>query len=129
MVDPHAILAWEDGMGFEGADGNEMTDPVTPELRAMTQSIGGLLFQEAGNINHRCYRSPERQCYRKASCCLKTYGRRVDDMIIKAPVAVRQLRRIPNGYITEKRKLPAPAWYAAILRSALIRAQYKKKLE
>ena len=26
---------YEDGLGFEGADGNEDTDPVTPHLRAI----------------------------------------------------------------------------------------------
>ena len=36
MIDAHCHIGmWEDGMGEEGADGNEMTHPITPELRAV----------------------------------------------------------------------------------------------
>ena len=36
FVDAHTHLGmWEDGLGFEGDDGNEDTDPVTPHLRGM----------------------------------------------------------------------------------------------
>lgn len=36
IIDAHCHIGmWEDGMGFEGADGNEMTDPATPQLRAI----------------------------------------------------------------------------------------------
>ena len=33
FIDAHTHLGlWEDGMGVEGADGNEETDPITPHL-------------------------------------------------------------------------------------------------
>lgn len=33
FIDAHTHLGlWEDGIGFEGADGNEETDPITPQL-------------------------------------------------------------------------------------------------
>ena len=36
FVDAHThIGAWEDGLAFEGDDGNEDTDPSTPNLRAI----------------------------------------------------------------------------------------------
>ncbi len=36
FIDAHCHLGmWEDAIGFEGADGNEATDPITPELRAI----------------------------------------------------------------------------------------------
>ncbi|MFA9381316.1 MAG: amidohydrolase, partial [Acetanaerobacterium sp.] len=36
FVDAHCHLGmWEDGLGFEGDDGNEATDPSTPHLRAI----------------------------------------------------------------------------------------------
>lgn len=36
MIDAHCHLGmWEDGIGFEGADGNEAVDPITPQLRAI----------------------------------------------------------------------------------------------
>ena len=35
FIDAHTHLGmWEDGLGFEGDDGNEETDPITPHLRA-----------------------------------------------------------------------------------------------
>ena len=36
VVDAHCHIGmFEDGMGFEGDDGNEATDPLTPQLRAL----------------------------------------------------------------------------------------------
>ena len=36
MVDAHSHIGmWEDGLNFEGSDGNEETDPITPHLRAI----------------------------------------------------------------------------------------------
>ena len=36
FIDAHCHLGmWEDALGFEGDDGNEETDPVTPQLRAV----------------------------------------------------------------------------------------------
>ena len=36
MIDAHCHIGlWEDSVGFEGDDGNEETDPVTPQMRAI----------------------------------------------------------------------------------------------
>ena len=36
LIDIHSHIGlYEDGLGFEGADGNEDTDPVTPQMRAI----------------------------------------------------------------------------------------------
>ena len=36
LIDIHSHIGlYEDGLGFEGADGNEDTDPCTPQLRAV----------------------------------------------------------------------------------------------
>lgn len=36
IIDAHCHVGmWEDGIGWEGHDGNEMTHPITPELRAI----------------------------------------------------------------------------------------------
>ena len=36
FIDAHCHLGmWEDGLSFEGDDGNEDTDPATPHLRAL----------------------------------------------------------------------------------------------
>lgn len=47
FIDAHCHIGmWEDGLGFEGDDGNEETDPVTPQLRAI----------DAVNPFDRCFR-------------------------------------------------------------------------
>ena len=36
LIDAHCHIGmWEDGMGDEGADGNEYSDPLTPQLYAV----------------------------------------------------------------------------------------------
>lgn len=136
IVDAHCHIGmWEDGIGFEGADGNEATNPVTPELRA----IDGI--------------NPDDNCFREARehgvtsvvtgpgsanviggqfAALKTYGRRVEDMVFKEPLALKVAfgenpKRVYNG----QHKSPSTRMAtAAILRQNLINAQeYKKKLE
>ena len=136
IVDAHChIVMWEDGIGFEGADGNEATEPVTPHLRA----IDGI--------------NPEDNSFREARehgittvvtgpgsanvvggqfAALKTFGRRVDDMIIKAPLAVKAaLGENPKRVYSEQKKSPSTRMAtAAILRETLVNAQeYKRKLE
>lgn len=136
IVDAHCHIGmWEDGIGFEGSDGNEATNPITPELRA----IDGI--------------NPEDNCFREARengitsvvtgpgsanviggqfAALKTYGRRVDDMVFKEPLALKVAfgenpKRVYNG----QHKSPSTRMAtAAILRENLIKAQeYKRKLE
>ncbi len=136
IVDAHCHIGmWEDGIGFEGSDGNEATDPVTPELRA----IDGI--------------NPEDHCFREARengittvvtgpgsanviggqfAALKTYGRRVDDMVIKEPLALKvAFGENPKWVYDGQKKAPSTRMAtAAILRENLIKAQnYKRKLE
>ena len=133
MVDPHRHIGmWEDGMGFEGADGNEMTDPVTPELRAIDAiNPEDYCFQEAREhgVTTVVTGPGSANVIGGQFAALKTYGRRVDDMIIKAPVAVKAaLGENPKRVYHGKQKAPSTRMAtAAILRSALIRAQEYKK--
>ena len=136
IVDPHSHIGmWEDGIGFEGADGNEATDPVTPHLRA----IDGInpednYFKEAREhgITTVVTGPGSANVIGGQFAAIKTYGRRVDDMIVKEPLALKVAfgenpKRVYNG----KGKAPSTRMAtAAILRENLIKAQeYKKKLE
>ena len=49
FIDAHCHLGmWEDGLSFEGDDGNEDTDPATPHLRALDAvNPGDYSFKEA----------------------------------------------------------------------------------
>jgi imidazolonepropionase-like amidohydrolase len=136
IVDPHCHIGmWEDGMGFEGADGNEMTDPVTPELRAIDAiNPEDYCFQEAREhgITTVVTGPGSANVIGGQFAALKTYGRRVDDMIVKAPLAVKvAFGENPKRVYHGQHKAPSTRMAtAAILRSALVKAQeYKKKLE
>lgn len=42
FIDAHCHVGmFDEGMGFEGSDGNEMVNPVTPELRAIDGKCNG----------------------------------------------------------------------------------------
>ncbi len=136
IVDAHCHIGmWEDGIGEEGADGNEMTDPVTPHLRA----IDGInpddnSFREAREhgVTTVVTGPGSANVIGGQFAALKTYGRRVDDMVIKAPLAVKAaLGENPKRVYGGQHKAPSTRMAtAAILRQALIRAQeYRRKLE
>ncbi len=136
IIDAHCHIGmWEDGMGFEGADGNEATDPVTPHLRA----IDGInpedaSFREAREhgITAVVTGPGSANVVGGQFAALKTYGRRVDDMIIKEPLAVKvAFGENPKRVYDSQRKAPSTRMAtAAILRETLVKAQeYQKKLQ
>lgn len=136
FIDAHCHVGmWNDGMGFEGADGNEDTDPSTPHLRA----IDGV------NPFDRCFREAmeagittvvtgpgSANVIGGQFVALKTYGRRTEDMIIKEPLAVKAaLGENPKRTYHDQEKSPYTRMaIAGILRQNLVKAQeYKCKLE
>ena len=91
FIDAHTHLGlWEDGMGFEGADGNEETDPITPQLNPI-DGINPMdrTFDEAvsGGITAVCTTPGSANVMGGQCIAIKTYGRRIDNMVIKNPVA------------------------------------------
>lgn len=136
MVDPHCHIGmWENGMGFEGADGNEMTDPVTPELRAIDAiNPEDYCFQEAWEhgITTVVTGPGSANVIGGQFVALKTFGRRVDDMIIKEPLAIKvAFGENPKKVYDGQHKAPSTRMAtASILRQALVKAQeYQKKIE
>ena len=91
FIDAHTHLGlWEDGMGFEGADGNEETDPITPHLNVI-DGINPMdrTFKEAyqGGITSACVTPGSANVMGGKAIAIKTFGKRIDKMIIKNPVA------------------------------------------
>ena len=91
FIDAHTHLGlWEDGMGFEGADGNEETDPITPHLNPI-DGINPMdnTFKEAreGGITSVCTTPGSANVMGGECIAIKTYGKRIDKMVIKNPVA------------------------------------------
>lgn len=135
FVDAHCHLGmWEDGMGFEGADGNEATDPVTPHLRAI-DAINPVdpCFREAreAGVTTACTGPGSANVIGGQFAAVKTWGNRIDDMILREPLALKAaLGENPKHVYNEQKKMPTTRMgTAAIFREAMTAAQeYKKKL-
>ena len=136
IVDPHCHIGmWEDAMGFEGADGNECTNPITPELRAIDAiNPYDRCFEEAaaGGVT-TCVTGPgSANVIGGQFVAIKTHGDSVENMVLRFPVAVKAAfgenpKRVYNG----KNQTPSTRMAtAALMRKALIEAQeYNEKLE
>ena len=129
FIDPHTHLGmWEDSLGFEGADGNEETDPATPQLRAV----------DGVNPTDRCF--SEALDYGVTAVVtgmgsanpiggqmlvMKTYGDCVDEMAIKSPVAIKfALGENPKTVYNGKNQAPMTRMAtAAIIRETLFKAK------
>ncbi|PWL44280.1 MAG: amidohydrolase [Clostridiales bacterium] len=127
FIDAHCHLGmWEDGLGFEGDDGNEETDPVTPQLRAI-DAINPLdrTFREAveGGITTVLTGPGSANPIGGQWAAIKTRGRRIDDMILKEPVGMKfALGENPKSVYNDKNQAPNTRMATA----ALIREQLKK---
>jgi len=136
FIDAHCHLGmWEDSMGFEGDDGNEWVDPVTPQLR----SIDGInpmdiTFKEAyaGGVTTAVTGPGSANVIGGEFVALKTYGKRIDDMIVKFPVAMKvAFGENPKRVYEGQKKSPITRMAtAAILRETLFKAKaYLEKKE
>lgn len=129
LIDVHSHLGlYEDGLGFEGADGNEDTDPVTPHLRALDginpMDRGFREALEAG-VTAVAVSPGSANPVGGQIALIKTAGRRVDDMVVKAPLAIKfALGENPKSVYHDKDEAPVTRMATA----ALIREQlYKAK--
>ncbi len=136
MIDAHCHLGlWEDSIGFEGADGNEMTDPVTPQLRAIDAiNPMDITFREAveGGITTVATGPGSANVIGGQFAAIKTHGNRIDDMIIKEPIAMKiAFGENPKRVYNEKKTSPSTRMAtASILRETIMKAiKYKEKLE
>ena len=136
FIDAHCHIGmWEEGMGFEGSDGNEWVDPVTPQLRAI-DAINPMdqAFEEAymGGVTTAVTGPGSANVIGGMFVALKTYGKRVDDMILKEPVAMKiAFGENPKRVYESQQKSPMTRMAtAAILRESLFKAKdYLEKQE
>ena len=129
LIDSHSHMGVvEDAVGFEGDDVNEITDPVTPHLRA----IDGIYhadraFEEArqNGITTVITGPGSANVIGGQFAALKTYGRTVDEMVIKAPCAMKiAFGENPKTVYHEKHQAPATRMAtAALLREQLFKAK------
>ena len=111
FIDAHCHVGmWEEGLDFEGDDGNEMTDPCTPHLRAI-DAVNPLdrAFQEALDYGITTVVTGPGSANPVAGqiCAMKTLGRVTDEMVIKAPVGMKfALGENPKSVYNEKSQAP-----------------------
>lgn len=134
IVDPHCHIGiFEEAIGFEGADGNEMTNPVTPELRAIDAiKPQDVAFQEAleSGVTTVCTGPGSANVIGGTFCVLKTKGKTIDDMIVLMESSMKMaLGENPKRVYNGKSQTPQTRMAsAALIRDALIKSkEYKSK--
>lgn len=130
FIDAHCHVGlYEDGLGLEGDDLNEDTDPVTPHLRA----IDGInpfdrCFEEALQHGVTCTVVSPGSANPVAGqiCALKTSGRWVDEMIVAQPLAIKfALGENPKSVYGIKSQTPVTRMATvAIIREQLQKAKH-----
>ena len=137
FIDAHAHIGlFEEGLRWEGNDGNEMTDPITPHLRVIdgikpddpafeaARTFGittvGILPGSANPIGGM-------------GAAIKTYGKTVEDMLIRFPIGMKMAfgENPMNVYgVNQKRTPQTRMATSALIREWLYKAKtYMSKKE
>ena len=129
FIDAHCHLGmWEEGLAFEGDDGNEITDPCTPQLRAI-DAVNPMdrAFAEALDYGITTVVTGPGSANPIAGqiCAMKTGGRVADEMVIAAPVGMKfALGENPKSCYNEKSQTPSTRMaIAALIRGELQKAK------
>lgn len=136
FIDAHSHLGmWEDGLGFEGDDGNETTDPSTPHLRAI-DAVNSFdrCFEEAlaAGVTSVVTGPGSANPIGGQLTCIKTRIGVVDEHIVKECVAMKMaFGENPKQNYHDRDESPYTRMAtAAIIREQLIKAErYKKAVD
>ncbi len=130
LVDAHSHIGiWEDGIDFEGDDGNEDTDPITPQLRA----IDGVnpcdrAFSEAvsAGITSVVTGPGSANPMGGQLLAMKTCGDCIDDMKILEPAGIKiAFGENPKSVYHDKSQAPVTRMGTmALLREELTKAKH-----
>ena len=130
FVDAHSHIGiCENGLGFEGDDVNEATDPSTPHLRAIDAvNAADLCFSEAARagIGTVITGVGSANPIGGSFLAMKTYGSsRIDKLIIKDPVSIKfALGENPKRVYNDRDETPVTRMAtAAIIREQLMKAR------
>ncbi|MEN6471038.1 MAG: amidohydrolase [Clostridiaceae bacterium] len=136
FVDAHCHIGmFEDSIGEVGDDGNEASNPVTPEMRAIDAiNPYDRCFAEAREAGvTTCVTGPgSANVIGGQFVAMKTYGESMESMILRYPVAMKAaFGENPKRVYTSQKTTPKTRMAtAAVLRKALTgAAEYMKKIE
>jgi imidazolonepropionase-like amidohydrolase len=134
FVEAHAhVGVHEEGEGPAGQDTNEMTDPNGARLRALdaiNPAERGFADALAGGVTTVVVKPGSGNPIGGQTVAIKTWGRIVDEMIVKSPTSVKSaLGENPKRVYGEKKELPSTRQgVAAVIRDAFGKAQdYRAK--
>lgn len=134
FIDAHCHIGmWEEGIGFEGADGNEMTDPITPHMRAIDAlNPRDEAFPNAikGGVTTAATGPGSANVIGGVFSVVKLHGDRIDDMIVKETLAMKcAFGENPKRVYNDKKMTPSTRMgTAAKLRETLAKAvEYRDK--
>ena len=135
FIDAHThVGVWNEGEGWSGQDTNEMTDPVTAQVRALDAIYpGDLGFTDAlaGGITTVCVNPGSGNVIGGHCVAVHTHGRTVDEMVLRSPAGLKSaLGENPKRVYGDLKKTPSTRLgTAAVLREAFVAAQnYQAKL-
>lgn len=129
FVEAHAHVGiGEEGIGWEGRDYNETTDPNGARLRAadgINPADIGFADALSGGITTVVVKPGSANPIGGQTVAVKTWGRTVDEMIVRDPTSVKSaLGENPKRVYSEQKKLPSTRLgVAAVIRDAFLRAQ------
>ena len=135
FIDAHTHIGmFENGLAFEGDDGNEDSDPVTPHLRAI-DAVNPMdkCFNEAllAGVTTVITGPGSANPIGGQLVAMKTFGICIDDMIIKSPLAIKfAFGENPKTVYSDKSQSPITRMAtAAIIREQLNKAKryYEEK--
>jgi imidazolonepropionase-like amidohydrolase len=125
----------EEAEGWAGQDTNEMTDPVTANVRAMDAiNPADLGFRDAiaGGVLAVNVNPGSGNPIGGQTCALKCWGRTVDEMLLRAPAGMKSaLGENPKRVYGDQKKTPSTRLgVAAVIRGAFVDASnYLQKIE
>jgi imidazolonepropionase-like amidohydrolase len=128
LVDAHVHLGvHEEGEGWAGQDTNEMTDPVTPQVRALDAiNPADLGFQDAiaGGVLTVNVNPGSGNPIGGQTVALRCAGRTVDDMVLRSPSGVKSaLGENPKRVFGDRKEFPSTRLgTAAAIRDAFVKA-------
>ncbi len=137
FIDAHAHTGvFNEGVGYaKSDDGNECTDPVTPECRA----IDAINFLDAafpyllaGGVTTIMTGPGSGNIICGQSAVIKTFGKSIDEMLVNPYAGMKMaLGENPISVYREQKRMPSTRMgNAAVMRKALTEAQnYMEKLE
>ncbi len=111
FIDAHSHVGlFQEAAGRGASDGNEMTSPITPHLRAMDAIFPedmGFADARSGGVTTMGVTPGSGNLIGGQFCAIKSAGHIVDDMIIKEPAGVKMaLGENPKRVGSEKNRAP-----------------------